>query len=451
MLQARESTGKILPLLVSLVLLMTLLPQKSALADEDRGNMNSIACYAVTEDGKPVETLLTSRMTIGADVYCEKEQNAMLVATLYHASMRAIGDEKKFLKRLRQGENHLAAEIDLNAFGNYNPMYSWLQISLVDAQDASVQLAEPLLLPPGSLPGEDVFEYDSVRFRFYVGPDTEQVKALLIIDAHGTGISLFHDMTFRGILIENDWAAMICSDRGDIPETREMISEFTKLADRGDAAIETAIAYFAADRGHPEAVNVPRATFGHSAASSFAIKYGAMHPDKVFASIGWRTPDRPQFTWLSKDVPVLVLQGEIDSSYGNNVNQVGLCVDLVQQGYPVTYTLSPGADHGSGGAIVDRSIIFAYLLRAYEARVPADADFTQAPAELKPINFSTGYYGDLTNVYSYFVTANEKKEYEFGKIGVYTNAANEYSWLWDEHFANQWKEYSETRDIIRYK
>ncbi len=416
--------------------------------------------FAVTESGNPVETIMTSCMTIGADLCCDQPREAVLVATMMWASLRSVADKRSYPQTLQAGENHLAVSIDLASFAHYNPMYNYLKVSLVDAADPTCELADSLIIPPGSMSGEEAFEYDTVRFRFYAGQNTKVAKALMIIDCHGTGTNLFHDEIFRSFLDENGWSAIVFSDRGDLPETREMLSEFMTFADRADAAMDAAIAFFAKDRNHPELPNVPRATLGHSAATSGAIKYGTYHPDKVFACIGWRVHDKHPLAALSRNVPVLVMQGEIDGlkggmmavegatpGYGNNADQLGLSINLVNDGYPLTYVLCPGANHGSGGAIGERCIIFRYLLRAYAARVPEDVDFTAAPATLRSIDYAAGYYGDLTNIYEYFVTDGEEKSYDYGKIGEYQNAGQKYSWLWDETFARQWKEFSETRDI----
>ncbi len=411
--------------------------------------------YALTSGGTDVESVITNNMTVGAYVNSTEEKDAVLIAALYNED-GTIAETRIYEKEIKPGFNNLYENIDLSGFAHYNPMTTYLNVYLWDNMNTVIPLVNSKSIPSATLSGDGVFSVDTVDFQFYVGDDTEEIKGLFLMDSHGGGTTFFNSRELRSFLDKNDWAAILFVDGKTNPATLEMMTEFSKYADRANVAMETAIDAFASSSGHSELSNVPRATFGHSAATSFAVKYGEYNEDKVFASVAWRSHDKPVFTQLSKNVPVLINQGEVDGTngsignttgYGNNANQLGLSVALVNEGYPVTYSLAAGADHGSGGAVMDSCIIFPFLERAYEARVPQGADFSQGSATLNSIDFNSGYYGDLSNVYDYFMTSGETKEYEYGKIGEYTNDTNEYSWLFDEDFAALWKEYSETRNV----
>lgn len=414
-------------------------------ADETKFSISPI--YINQADGKVAENVRSSAANIKLYAYSPEDgKTVTVIPALYGETDNSLKDVRPRTYTLKSGFNEIEYDIDLNEYSYFDAYSTYLRAYLWDGTDTIEPLAESVKVATAIAEG--------IEFDCYISPETKVVKGIVLMDRHGIGEKLKAQTAFRNFCAENDWAIVSFTDGSG-----SSLSHFFDL-ELGSKTVDAYLARFAEDLNHPELVNAPIATFGHSTATCFSVNYAAANPERCFAAVSFRLHDSIVFTNAEKiayTVPWMVNQGEIDAF------SCEFCIELIQNfnanGGIVNYALDPECSHGMNDWNT-MSVIMPFLEAAYEARVPSGVDFTTEKATLKTIDPASGtYLGDISKCYDWCVESKPDKgevPNQYGSV-VYEDKSNEYqiteyndtdkathSWLFNEAYAKQWQEFCRT-------
>lgn len=258
-------------------------------------------------------------------------------------------------------------------------------------------------------------------FILWLPDNSKIVKGVYVVVTHGYGASLVENRAFRDLVQRTNCAIVYF--------TSTTLKDFVNR-DECTNTILNALKDLSVKSGHPELENAPLATWGHSNGSVFAARFAASNPERFFCVTAYKSAFGKQFELPEiKEVPTQVICGELDKSYGNN-GQLSSVENLRKIGALIHHAVDPGAGHGPNKE-KSNSFCFAFMEKAFQLRVPADADPTKGPVKLNVIPESSGWLGN-----------NETKE--IAPYASYSGDKNTASWFFDETFAEQWKEFVTT-------
>ena len=258
-------------------------------------------------------------------------------------------------------------------------------------------------------------------FTLWLPEDSKTVKGIYIVITHGYGAQLVNNNAFRNMIQKQNCAMVYFLS--------QTIKNFNNQETCANVIFD-ALKDFSNQSEHPELEFAPLATWGHSNGSQFAARFAAYKPERFFSMTAYKSAHGRQFELPEiKNVPTQIVCGELDKEYGNN-GQLSSMENLRSVGALIHYAVDPGAGHFP---MEDKSnsFCFAFMEKAFQLRVPADADPTKGLVELMVIPESSGWLGN-----------NETKE--IASYSSYSVDKSTASWFFDETFAKQWKEFVTT-------
>lgn len=227
---------------------------------------------------------------------------------------------------------------------------------------------QPGYVQPGARPNGDG------TFTIVMPECTQKIRGLLIQNGadnqSGVGVARLWGFAFiRGSL----WAA----DRSHEQQLElllKVIDEFATLTE------------------HPELVNAPIAIQGGSRTSAFSFFLAAQRPERVIA---WATdalgPNPSDASPGALKIPGVITVGQNDH-YQEVVD--GSMKPLREQGAFVTAGMKWNAGHETKQA---HQLIWPFFDQVIRARLPADADTTKGPVELKDYPAEEAWLGNVDN------------------------------------------------------
>ncbi|CAA6676334.1 MULTISPECIES: hypothetical protein [unclassified Lentimonas] len=257
------------------------------------------------------------------------------------------------------------------------------------------------------------------EFHVYIPESVEKVRAAFYLSRHGMG-----DITppILQKFAEEEKVALIGMygnpvQRGlsDVSLTDEHVKKLAELS------------------GHPELVDAPILTFGHSNGTGFAACWPAQRPEKA---IGWIS-FHPGFTQYlefpnTETVPAMVMLGTVDEYFLRSRQDETVKAMRKTRDAAMCTMMEAGVGHGP----VDPDIVWDFVVEFCKAamRVRLGED-----GELKPIKIEDGWLGA-----TYDVDAGGRQLLEIAPYAEFKGDQSTANWLMDEEFAKVWQAYART-------
>ena len=296
-------------------------------------------------------------------------------------------------------------------------------------------------------------ESKDIEFHIWLPEGVDTVKGLMVMHEHGMVETLANLETFRNTLAEMDMGYMSISETKPegIPDGTPGYFVMKDFQDPEACTrwVLNEIAGFAESTGHPELVNAPLMTIGHSNGNQFAAGLAAQLPERMLGVVLYK-PALPRQYELDAlaGIPTMLIEGELDDAYGAGLHGHFEAVQRMRQkGALIGYTVDPNAGHGWKDR-KSNSIVYPFMQAAYSLRMPADADPAAGAVTLNTVEEADGYIGTIkTTTLDELIKPDNKdpwpdKTYA-GTYVPYAEAAHGV-WLPTETFAKQWAEFLDT-------
>jgi len=218
-------------------------------------------------------------------------------------------------------------------------------------------------------------------FHLWVPPNADVLKGIFVFTYHGCGGPFAERDDMRYLAASFD-----CAIVGLGGETTKRGFTPTKI-------LFDALADLGRQSNHPELVNAPIFTFGHSNGTGFAAGFTSQEPERVIGWIAFKSANGSQFSLPPiYNVPGLVLSGERDKTYFNNQLDT---VEALREEHDALMGMivEPRAGHGPKGH-TSYMICLAFMRNVYRLRVPADADPRRGPVTLNALSPESGWLGN---------------------------------------------------------
>ncbi len=362
---------------------------------------------------------------------------ATIPITMYMGMFDYLTDRLEYVQvkdfNVGAGQSSLTDTINMEDLSDYSPYTKYLKVFVWD------QNMQPISSPKTVNKAETL---GGSVWNIYIPENTEKVKGLVLINHHGNGLTLSEMPAFQSFCADRDLAILSFFDD-------DQVLKFFADGEACSQLIFDKIDEFATKTGHPELRDVPYATFGHSNAGAFAVRFARQNPEKTFACIAYKISrgvymDYDEFA--TNNVPTFVMTGETDALWGF-MGQYAASEDLVAQGALMNYIQDPGVGH-SWSNYKSNTIMFEFLDKALEHKLNEDGS-------LKTIDKADGFVGYGTYTAGDMVTnadGDEVQSYKYTPVGYMTY--EEYlakkaedpsfkiqAWLFDEEYAADWVEY----------
>lgn len=260
------------------------------------------------------------------------------------------------------------------------------------------------------------------EFHVYIPESVEKVRAAFYLSRHGMG-NITHPVLQK--FAEEEKVALVAMygdpvQRGldDVSLTDEPIKELAEMS------------------GHPELVDAPILTFGHSNGTGFAACWPAQRPEQ---SLGWISFHPGFNAYLefpnTEKVPSMVMLGTVDK-YFINGRQDETVKELRQtRDAAMSTMMEAGVGHGP----VDADLVWEFVVEFCKAalRVRLADDGT-----LKPIKIEDGWLGAL-----YDLESGGRQVLEIAPYAEFKGDKSTANWLMDEAFAKAWQAYGHTEQL----
>ncbi|MDP4625872.1 MAG: hypothetical protein NWT08_12120 [Akkermansiaceae bacterium] len=273
--------------------------------------------------------------------------------------------------------------------------------------------------PMNTVNGMDKEAKGDAEFHVYIPESVEKVRAAFYLSRHGMG-NIVHPILQK--FAEEEKVALVSMygdpvQRGltDVSLTDEHMKKLAEMS------------------GHPELVDAPILTFGHSNGTGFAACWPAQRPEK---SLGWISFHPGFNAYLqfpnTEKIPSMVMLGTVDK-YFLNGRQDDTVKELRKTRDAAMCTmLEAGVGHGP----VDPDIVWEFVVEFCKAamRVRLGDD-----GELKPIKIEDGWLGATYNV-----DESGRQLLEIAPYAEFKGDKSTANWLMDEQFAKVWQKYAQT-------
>jgi hypothetical protein len=159
----------------------------------------------------------------------------------------------------------------------------------------------------------------------------------------------------------------------------------TRCADGGFKPLLDKLAELGTTSNHPELANVPIIGCGHSHGGDYWNYFNACYPERM-ALVFDKSSGGVQYTGAALATPMIWEVGSADArnSKGNFRAEM---FAYRSKGTPLTLVLGPGEDHTTLGP-APRQLVIDLIEAIATLRLPADADPTRGPVQLRPIDES---------------------------------------------------------------
>lgn len=339
------------------------------------------------------------------------------------------------------GKDTITDTIDLLQLSDYSAYAKYVKVFLWNAE----------LVPLTEARKVNALEAEGTAFHIWLPEDTAVVKGLLIMHEHGMGGSIIDESKVKSLR-----PALAAMDMGymTISEPSDGVLKAFKDPELCGGYVLNALSGFAKSTGHPELVNVPFITMGHSNGNKFGAGFAAWAPERTIATVVYKPAFPAQYEYESLgQVPTLLIEGELDTSYGMGTHgHFEAAQRMRKNGALIHYVMDPNAGHGPN-QWKSNSIIYAFWNAAFNLRIPADADPTQGMIKLNTVDENTGYIGTIeTTTLDTTINADGNKVIQdriFAGTFVpyakaYPSADSEITdgaWLPTQTYAEQWAQF----------
>ncbi|MDB9742079.1 hypothetical protein OAB00_04445, partial [Akkermansiaceae bacterium] len=253
-------------------------------------------------------------------------------------------------------------------------------------------------------------------FHVYIPESVEKVKAAFYISRHGMG-----DIT-KPVL-----------KKFAEEENLALIGMFGDPVQRGvdDVAnLDVYIEKLAEMSGHPELVDAPIMTFGHSNGTGFAASYPRDRPERVIAWVGFHPGFNNYISFENTDqVPAMIMCGEKDKYLLNARQDQEVAKLRKSRNAAMNIMMEGGVGHGPADADTTWTFITEFLKAAMRTRLNEDGT-------LKPVEIENGWLGG-----QYELEKGGRQELEISPYAIYSGDPSSASWLPDEEFAQAWQKF----------
>ncbi|MGJ8656599.1 MAG: hypothetical protein ACSHX6_09105 [Akkermansiaceae bacterium] len=259
----------------------------------------------------------------------------------------------------------------------------------------------------------------NAEFHVYIPESVDKVRAAFYLSRHGMG-NITHPILQKFALEEKVALVAMYGDpvqRGltDVSLIDEHVKKLAELS------------------GHPELVDAPILTFGHSNGTGFAACWPAQRPEK---SLGWISFHPGFNAYLqfpnTEKIPSMVMLGTVDKYFLNGRQDETVKEMRKTRDAAMNTMLEAGVGHGP----VDPDIVWEFVVEfckaAMRARLGDDG-------KLKLIKIEAGWMGT-----SYDVEVGGRQLLEVAPYAEFKGNKSTANWLMDEQFAKVWQAYGWT-------
>ncbi|MGJ8643914.1 MAG: hypothetical protein ACSHX9_10935 [Luteolibacter sp.] len=259
----------------------------------------------------------------------------------------------------------------------------------------------------------------NAEFHVYIPESVEKVRAAFYLSRHGIG-NIVHPILQK--FAEEEKIALVAMygnpvQRGlmDVSLTDAHMKKLAELS------------------GHPELVEAPILTFGHSNGTGFAACWPAQVPEK---SLGWISFHPGFNAYLqfpnTEKIPSMVMLGTVDKYFLNGRQDDTVKELRKTRDAAMCSLLEAGVGHGP----VDPDIVWEFVVEFCKAalRVRLGDD-----GELKPIKIEDGWLGATYNL-----EEGGRQLLEIAPYAEFKGDKSTANWLMDEEFAKVWQKYAQT-------
>ncbi|MGJ8672685.1 hypothetical protein [Rubritalea sp.] len=264
------------------------------------------------------------------------------------------------------------------------------------------------------------------EFHVYIPESVDKVRAAFYLTRHGMG-NITHPILQK---FAQDEQVALVSMYGD-PVQRGL-----KDVSLTDAHVKK----LAELSGHPELVDAPILTFGHSNGTGFAACWPAQRPEQ---SIGWIS-FHPGFNEYLKfpnteHIPSMVMLGTVDKYFLNGRQDETVKEMRQTRNAAMNTMMEAGVGHGP----VDNDIVWEFVVEFCKAAMRARLGQN---GELLPIKIEDGWLGA-----TYDVEAGGRQLLEIAPCADFKGERSTANWLMDEEFAKAWQAYGRTDHLKKHK
>ena len=260
--------------------------------------------------------------------------------------------------------------------------------------------------------------FDVAEFRLWVPDGIEDLRAILVLCNYhnGNGIGLTQSEPWQDFA-RNEKLGLI----GVHFKSYQNSAGYYSNASQGSGnALIKALDSLAQKNNLPEIKDLPFIMRGYSAGGVFSYNFSAYRPERVIAFVNIRGGSVGETISITKDIPGLMIIGENDVP--TRIDKIKEIVDLKRiEGGLWSYAIEPEVDH-FGGLQESDELSRAFFSSALSQRLNNNSN------QLKTISEDTGWLGNNIT----------KEIYPFDSIPI---SVDEASWLINEAFAIQWKNF----------
>ncbi len=254
------------------------------------------------------------------------------------------------------------------------------------------------------------------EFHVYIPESVEKVRAAFYLSRHGMG-NITHPILQKFAQEEKVALVAMYGDpvqRGlkDVSLTDEHVKKLAELS------------------GHPELVDAPILTFGHSNGTGFAACWPEQRPEQ---SLGWIS-FHPGFTAYlqfpnTERIPSMVMLGTVDKYFLNGRQDETVKEMRKTRNAAMSTMMEAGVGHGPVDVDIVWEFVVGFCKAAMRVRLGDDG-------ELKPIKIEDGWLGA-----TYDLETGGRQLLEIAPYAEFKGDKSTANWLMDEEFANVWQAY----------
>lgn len=259
--------------------------------------------------------------------------------------------------------------------------------------------------------------FDIAEFRLWLPEDRNNLRGIIILTHSRNSNGL-------GLALASEWQEYAISKKLGLLAVHFKGSAYTAASGGSGKALLTALEKITEKHTITEINKLPFLMRGYSAGGSFSYNFAEFRPKRVICYVNIRGSNgiNVDSNSLIKDIPGLILVGELESLRADNIRN-SVLPERRNLNHLLGYAVEPNTAH-YGNLRNSDALVRTFFSSAVAQRLSVGTN------ELNTIIESTGWLGD-NNTTTFFPFNN------------YPNAKHEASWLLDETFATHWKVFQE--------